>query len=134
MPPRKRRQAKALARYRDSATVRTSKWSRPNNEDQGLVEMPDVTPPGEIATLHEQLALMQQQIQSISDVVWGMASTTPATAAVLAASDVGQRSLGRPAAAAGSATTADEDSDFSGCMLGEAQDELLVGESNHVFA
>ena len=121
MPPRKRRQAKALARYRDGATVRTSKRSRPNNEDQGLTEVSDVTPPGEIATLHEQLALMQQQIQSISDVGWGMASTTAATAAVLAASDVGERP---PAAAAVSATTAEEDSDVSGCMLGEAQDEL----------
>ena len=109
MPPLKRQQAKAPASYRDGATGRTSKRSCPNNEDQGLAEVPDMTPPREIATLHEQMALMQQQIQSISDVVLGIESTTAATATVSVMSDVGERPPGRPAGAAGSATTAEED-------------------------
>ena len=96
MPPKKRRQAKAPARYGDGASGSAPRRTRPETGREK--EAPPLTPPAEMATLHEQMALMLQQIQTITNVVSGMASATvPATVG-------GAR---RPAAVAGSATTAD---------------------------
>ena len=118
MPPKKRRQTKAPARYGDDASG-SAKRTRPARGREK--EAPPLTPPAEMTTLHEQMALMQQQIQTITDVVSGMASAT------VAATVGGAR---RPAAAAGSAATAEGVDD----VVGEAPQDLLFPPEMQSFS
>ena len=109
MPPKKRRQTKGPAKYGDVAPG-SAKRTRPDRGREK--EAPPLTPPAEMATLHEQMVLVQQQMQTITDVVSEMASATvPATGG-------GAR---RPAAAAGSAATADS----ADSAVGEAPQDLV---------
>ncbi|KAK2172752.1 hypothetical protein NP493_933g01007 [Ridgeia piscesae] len=69
MPPKKRRQAKAPARYGDGVSGSAPKRTRPATGREK--EAPPLTPPTEMATLHEQMAVMQQQIQTITNLFRG---------------------------------------------------------------
>ena len=83
-------------------------------------EAPAVTAaPSDIVVLNEQMAAMQQQFQSISDVVIGMATTAVAPPT---SCDV-TRQLRRHAADAGSAATAVLDCVDNVCVLGENHDK-----------
>ena len=118
MPPKRGRKSTRPARYREDVTTRsTTKRRRTTNvvtaPSDDEAQSVTVAPP-DIVVLNEQMAAMQQQIQSISNVVLGMA-----TIAAAPPTSFGEaRQLSRPAAAA---------SDFvdEACVLGENLDEPL---------
>ena len=87
MPPKRGRKANCLARYHDDVTTRsTTKCRRithvetaPSKDEAQAVK----AAPPDIVVFNGQMAAMQQQIQSISDIFIGMATTAAATCFLL---------------------------------------------------
>ena len=127
MPPKRGRKSTRPARYRDDVTTRSTTKLRhttnvetvPSDDEAQSVT---VAPPDSVV-LNEQMAAMQQQIQSISEVVLGMATT--AVAPPTSCSEARQGSRPAAAAAAGSAAAAASDFADEACVLGENLDEPL---------